>query len=62
MLAAEKWRERADSPQSTQAFWQERSVDYSVIQTRIGHTLQTEFELPQNLPHRLLTLLMQLND
>jgi hypothetical protein len=61
-LAAEKWREHAESPRSTRAFLQERSVDYNEIQTRIGRALQTEFELPKNLPHRLFTLLMQLNE
>jgi hypothetical protein len=32
------------------------------LQAAIGKELRVHFELPQQLPHRILTLLMQLND
>ena len=34
---------------------------HRVIQTKIGQALRAEYELPQELPHGILTLLMQLN-
>ena len=36
------------------------AVPYRDIQMRIGHALRLEYELPQELSDRLLTLLMEL--
>jgi len=35
---------------------------YAEIQKQIGKGLKQQYELPQQLPHGLLALLMQLND
>jgi hypothetical protein len=35
---------------------------YREIQNRIGEGLKEELEIPKELPHRLLTALMQLRD
>jgi hypothetical protein len=32
------------------------------IQMKVGHELREHYELPEELPHGILTLLMQLND
>jgi hypothetical protein len=32
------------------------------IPLHIGHALRKHYELPEELPHQLLTLLMQIND
>lgn len=32
----------------------------SAVRTAIGKELKAQYEVPQNLPHRLLTVLMQL--
>jgi hypothetical protein len=34
---------------------------HRAIQTKIGRKLRAQYELPQELPHGILTLLMQLN-
>ena len=39
----------------------EKALRLRAVQTKIGQELQAQYELPQELPHRLLTLLMQLN-
>jgi hypothetical protein len=40
--------------------WQ-KALRLRVIQTKIGQALRAQYELPQELPHGILTLLMQLN-
>jgi hypothetical protein len=35
---------------------------YRDIPLHIGHALRKHYELPEELPHQLLTLLMQIND
>jgi hypothetical protein len=39
----------------------DKAVRLRTIQTKIGQELRAQYELPQELPHRILTLLMQLN-
>ena len=43
--------------------WRYRATPlYAEIQKQIGKGLKEHYEPPPELPHRLLTLLMQLND
>jgi hypothetical protein len=39
-----------------------RPPPYCQIQTRIGSMLREQYELPTDLPHELLTLLIELNN
>jgi hypothetical protein len=39
----------------------ENSLRRRAIQTGIGEALRSRYEIPKDLPHQLLTLLMQLN-
>ena len=39
-----------------------KSLRLRAIQNNIGQELQSHYELPQKIPNRVLTLLMQLND
>src|ERR1700693_2226124 len=39
----------------------EKALRLRAIQTKIGQELRAQYELPEELPHQLLTLLMQLN-
>jgi hypothetical protein len=55
---AQKWLEAAE--RSEHEAWNE-SLRLRALEAAIGLELQAFFELPQQLPHRLLTLLMQLN-
>jgi hypothetical protein len=34
---------------------------HHAIRTKIGHELRAEYDLPNDIPHQVLTLLMQLN-
>ena len=39
----------------------EKALRLRAVQTKIGQELRAQYELPQELPHQLLTLLMQFN-
>jgi hypothetical protein len=39
----------------------EKALRLRAIQTQIGRELRAQFDLPQEMPHRILALLMQLN-
>jgi hypothetical protein len=39
----------------------DKALRLRAIQTKIGQELRAQYELPKELPHQLLTLLMQLN-
>ena len=39
----------------------EKALRLRAVQTKIGQELRAQYELPKELPHQLLTLLMQLN-
>jgi hypothetical protein len=39
----------------------EKALRLRAIQTKIGHELRAQYDLPQEFPHRILALLMQLN-
>ena len=41
--------------------WQ-KALRLRAIQTKIGQELRSQYELPDELPHGILTLLMQLNE
>jgi hypothetical protein len=43
------------------AAWNTASYHYA-IRTKIGHELRSEYDLPPDIPHQILALLMQLND
>jgi hypothetical protein len=55
---AQKWLESAE--RSEHDGWNE-SLRLRALEATIGLELQAFYELPQDIPHRLLTLLMQLN-
>jgi hypothetical protein len=55
---AQKWLESAEL--SEHDGWNE-SLRLRALEATIGQELQAFYELPQQLPHGLLTLLMQLN-
>ena len=40
--------------------WQ-KALRLRAVQTKIGQELRAQYELPEELPHGILTLLMQLN-
>jgi len=39
-----------------------KAPPYHTIQTKIGQELRARYEPPQELPHRMLALLMQINE
>jgi hypothetical protein len=39
----------------------EKALRLRAVQTKIGQELRAQYELPEELPHGILTLLMQLN-
>jgi hypothetical protein len=39
----------------------ERTLRLGTIQTKLGKALQAHYKLPEELPHRMLTLLMQID-
>jgi hypothetical protein len=55
---AQKWLDLAE--RSEYDGWNE-SLRLRALEAAIGQELRALYELPQALPHRLLTLLMQLN-
>jgi hypothetical protein len=54
---AQKWLDLAE--RSEYEGWNE-SFRLHALEAAIGQELRALYELPQNMPHRLLTLLMQL--
>jgi hypothetical protein len=50
-----------DSKSSQPDIWKENHYR-GIIRATIGHELGARYGLPQQLPHRILTLLMQLNE
>jgi hypothetical protein len=54
-----KWHEFAEFG-SDQDVWT-KTFYHRAIQTKIGQELRAQYELPEELPHGILTLLMQLN-
>jgi hypothetical protein len=42
--------------------WKGKAPPYRDIQTKIGEGLKAHYEPPKELPHRLLTLLLQMNE
>jgi hypothetical protein len=56
---AQKWHEFADFG-SNQDVWT-KTFYHRLIQVKIGQELRAQYELPQEPPHRILTLLAQLN-
>ena len=59
LALAQKWLDLAERGLSQQEA--DRAVCLRDIQTKIGQELRAQYELPEELPHPLLTLLMQLN-
>jgi hypothetical protein len=55
---AQKWLDLAERSEHDE--WNE-ALRLRAIEAAIGRELRALYELPYNLPHRLLTLLMQLN-
>jgi hypothetical protein len=55
---AQKWLDLAERCEHDG--WNE-SLRLHALEAAIGQELQVLYRMPQNLPHRLLTLLMQLN-
>jgi hypothetical protein len=39
----------------------DKALRWRAIQTQIGRELRAQYQLPQELPHEMLTLLMQIN-
>jgi hypothetical protein len=53
-------RPRRHNDSGYSPYWQ--APIYRAIQDRIGKELGSRYELPQELPHRLLTLLKKFNE
>jgi hypothetical protein len=60
LALAQKWLDLAERGLSQQEA--DRAACLRDIQTKIGQELRATYDLPQELPHRMRTLLMQLND
>jgi hypothetical protein len=61
LALAQKWLDLAESEAGQpEAF--ARAACLCAIQTKIGQELRAKYDLPQELSHRMRTLLMQLND
>jgi hypothetical protein len=61
LALAQKWLDLADRGLSQQEAL-DRAACLRDIRTKIGQELLATYDLPQELPHRMLMLLMQLND
>jgi hypothetical protein len=61
LALARKWLDLAERGSSQQEAL-DRAACLRDIQTKIGQELRATYNLPQDLPHRMLMLLMQLND
>jgi hypothetical protein len=55
---AQKWLDLAELSEHDGS---NEALRLRALEAAIGHELRALYELPQNLPHGLLTLLMQLN-
>jgi hypothetical protein len=63
MLAAQKWQERAEEPRSRPFRpWEPWEPHYHEIQMEIGRKLQAQLDLPKDMPHQILALLVQLTN
>ena len=60
LALAQKWLDLAERGLSQQEA--DRAACLRDIQTKIGQELRATYDLPQDLPHQMLMLLMQLND
>jgi hypothetical protein len=54
----QRWLDLADPPEPDAL---DKALRLRAVQTKIGKELRAQYELPQELPHGILTLLMQLN-
>jgi hypothetical protein len=54
----QRWLDLADPPEPDAL---DKALRLHAIQTEIGEALRSRYEIPKQLPHQLLTLLMQLN-
>ena len=59
LALAQKWLDLAERGLSQQEA--DRAACLRNIQTKIGQELQATYDLPQDLPHQILTLLMRLD-
>jgi hypothetical protein len=57
----QRWLDLADPPEPDALDVLDKALRLRAIQTKIGKELRAQYELPKELPHPLLTLLMQLN-
>jgi hypothetical protein len=55
----QRWLDLAELHDDDDAL--DKAVRLRAVQAKIGHELRAQYELPKELPHRILTLLMQLN-
>jgi hypothetical protein len=56
-----KWLRKLDLAELSEHDGSNEALRLRALEAAIGHELRALYELPQNLPHGLLTLLMQLN-
>jgi hypothetical protein len=61
LALAQKWLDLAES-RAGQPEALARAACLRAIQTKIGKELRAQYDLPQELPRRMRTLLLQLND
>jgi hypothetical protein len=59
LAMAQKWLDMAEQDEHDN--W-DKVIRLRAIQTEIGRALRANYGLPWEVPHRILTLLMQLND
>jgi hypothetical protein len=59
MLDDPSRKTQGDGRCEADAAW--NALYYRAIRTKIAQELRAEYDLPKNLPHQILTLLMQLN-
>ena len=55
----QRWLDLAERREEPDAF--DKALRLRAIQTQIGRELRAQYQLPQELPHGILTLLMQIN-
>ena len=61
LALAQKWLDLADRGLSQQEAL-DRAACLRDLQTKIGQELRAQYDLQHDLPHRMLTVLMQLDD
>jgi hypothetical protein len=59
LAMAQKWLDMAEQDEHDN--W-DKVIRLRAIQTEIGRALRANYGLPREVPHRILALLMQLND